>query len=65
MEILGQISTEIDNAADTVLWPALERLLLDYPDIHVELSIDSSLTDIVTDRFDAGGCVWAKRLLKT
>lgn len=46
--------TASQHAADTVLWPALERLLPDYPDIHVELSIDSSLTDIVTERFDAG-----------
>ena len=33
---------------------ALEKLLPDYPDIHVELSIDASLTDIVAERFDAG-----------
>lgn len=46
--------TASQHAADTVLWPALERLLPDYPDIHVELSIDSSFTDIVTERFDAG-----------
>jgi DNA-binding transcriptional LysR family regulator len=43
-----------EHAARTVLWPVLERLLPDYPDIHVELSIDSGLTDIVTERFDAG-----------
>lgn len=42
------------QAAETILWPALARLLPDYPDIKVELSIDSSLTDIVTQRFDAG-----------
>lgn len=42
------------HAADTVLWPVLERLLPDYPDITVELDIDSGLTDIVTERFDAG-----------
>lgn len=46
--------TASQHAADTVLWPALERLLPDYPDIHVELRIDSSFTDIVTERFDAG-----------
>jgi DNA-binding transcriptional LysR family regulator len=46
--------TTSEHAATTVLWPALEKLLPDYPDIHVELSIDSGLTDIVTDRFDAG-----------
>ncbi len=43
-----------EHAANTVLWPVLERLLPDYPDIHVELSIDSALSDIVTERFDAG-----------
>lgn len=46
--------TTSEHAANMVLWPALERLLLDYPDIHIELSIDSGLTDIVTERFDAG-----------
>lgn len=46
--------TTSEHAAHTVLWPTLERLLPNYPDVHVELSIDSSLTDIVTERFDAG-----------
>lgn len=46
--------TTAEHAATTILWPALERLLPQYPDIHVELSIDSSLRDIVADRFDAG-----------
>lgn len=46
--------TASEHAATTVLWPALRRLLPGYPDIHVELSIDSSLTDIVSGRFDAG-----------
>ncbi|OIR00511.1 HTH-type transcriptional regulator PgrR [mine drainage metagenome] len=46
--------TTSDHAAHTVLWPALERLLPNYPDVRVELSIDSRLTDIVTERFDAG-----------
>lgn len=46
--------TASDHAAETVLWPALERLLPAYPDIHVELSIDSGFTDIVAERFDAG-----------
>jgi DNA-binding transcriptional LysR family regulator len=42
------------HAADTVLWPALARLSRTYPDVKVELSVDASLTDIVTERFDAG-----------
>jgi DNA-binding transcriptional LysR family regulator len=46
--------TASEHAATTVLWPALRTLLPDYPDVHVELSLDSSLTDIVAERFDAG-----------
>jgi DNA-binding transcriptional LysR family regulator len=46
--------TTSEHAATTVLWPALQGLLKEYPDINVELSIDSGLTDIVVDRFDAG-----------
>ncbi len=42
------------HAAQTLLWPLLERLLPDYPDIKVELSLDQGLTDIVSERFDAG-----------
>jgi len=42
------------RAAETILWPALARLLPDYPDIKVEVAIDHSLTDIVAERFDAG-----------
>ncbi len=42
------------NAAETILWPALARLLPAYPDIKVELAIESGLTDIVTERYDAG-----------
>jgi DNA-binding transcriptional LysR family regulator len=43
-----------EHAAETILWPALARLLSDYPDVHVELSVDPGLTDIVAGRFDAG-----------
>lgn len=46
--------TTSEHAAHSVLWPALARLLPDYPDIQVELSLDSGLVDIVADRFDAG-----------
>ncbi len=46
--------TASEHAARTVLWPVLRRLLPDYPEINVELSVDSSLTDIVSGRFDAG-----------
>ena len=43
-----------EHAADTVMWPALARLAPDYPDIQVELIVDQSLTDIVSERYDAG-----------
>ncbi|GLK84701.1 LysR family transcriptional regulator [Ancylobacter defluvii] len=46
--------TAAEHAVETAIWPVLERFLPNYPDIHVELSVDSSLTDIVTERFDAG-----------
>lgn len=46
--------TTAEHAANTVLWPALRKFLPAYPDIQVELSLDSGLTDIVAERFDAG-----------
>ncbi len=46
--------TATENAAASVLWPALERLLPDYPDLKVEITIDYGLTDIVAERYDAG-----------
>jgi DNA-binding transcriptional LysR family regulator len=46
--------TSTENAAEAVLWPALARLLPDYPDIKVEIVIDYGLTDIVKERYDAG-----------
>ncbi|WP_434405589.1 LysR family transcriptional regulator [Sphingobium sp. DN12] len=46
--------TAAEHASNTVVWPALQRLLPRYPDIHVELSIDSGFVDIVKERFDAG-----------
>ncbi len=46
--------TTSKHAAERILWPAVGRLLKDYPEVKVELSIDSHLTDIIADRFDAG-----------
>src|SRR6516165_1542263 len=43
-----------EHAAETVLWPALAKLLPDYPDIKVEVCIDYGLTDIVAEHYDAG-----------
>lgn len=46
--------TSVEHAAKTVIWPALKKLLPDYPGIVVEMSLDYGLVDIVADRFDAG-----------
>lgn len=46
--------TTIEHAADTIIWPTAEKLLAAYPDIRVELSYDYGLTDIVSERYDAG-----------
>lgn len=42
------------HAADTVLAPAIARLLTAHPDINVEASVDDGYVDIVARRFDAG-----------
>ena len=42
------------HAAETILWPAISRLVQDYPEVKVEVAIDASFTDIVSGRFDAG-----------
>jgi DNA-binding transcriptional LysR family regulator len=46
--------TAIEYAADTILLPALEKLLPKYPDIKVEVITDYGLTNIVAERYDAG-----------
>lgn len=43
-----------EHSAESILWPALARLLPDYPDIAVEIMVDYGLTDIVAERYDAG-----------
>jgi DNA-binding transcriptional LysR family regulator len=46
--------TAADYAINYVLWPKLRKFLPRYPDIKVELVLDNGLTDIVTERYDAG-----------
>src|SRR5438128_8005760 len=46
--------TTVEYAADSILWPALVKLLPQYPDIKVEIIVDYGLTDIVAERYDAG-----------
>lgn len=46
--------TSVEHATKTVLYPALRKLLPDFPDIKVEIVSDYGLADIVADRFEAG-----------
>ena len=42
------------HAAHMLLWPAIETIMARHPEIRIELSLDGTLTNIVSDRFDAG-----------
>lgn len=46
--------TATDHAARNVLWPKLSKVLHQYPELEVEITIDYGLSDIVADRFDMG-----------
>ncbi|MER9164231.1 MULTISPECIES: LysR family transcriptional regulator [unclassified Mesorhizobium] len=43
-----------DHALQTTVWPKLQPLLSDYPDVCVELYSDNGMKNIVEERFDAG-----------
>jgi DNA-binding transcriptional LysR family regulator len=43
-----------DHAAHTILWPKLSKLLPEYPELKVEISISYGMIDIVAERCDAG-----------
>lgn len=46
--------TTSEHAAISIIAPALQKLLPQYPDINVEVNVDSGLTNIVAERFDIG-----------
>ena len=46
--------TTAEHAATSVLWPKLSTVMRDYPDIRVEITIDYAMSDIVSQRYDAG-----------
>ncbi len=52
-----------DHAIHSVLWPKLAKFLPGYPDIKVEIIIDYGLTDIVSERYDAG-VRWGEQVAK-
>src|SRR5260370_40282663 len=45
-------STTGGHAAATILWPALAKLLPEYPAINVEVVVDYGLTDIFAEPYD-------------
>ena len=46
--------TTVEHAAKTILLPAMRTLLKSHPEIDVQIFIDYGLTDVVSERFDAG-----------
>lgn len=43
-----------EHVVNSILWDKLAQFARDYPDIHLEITTDYSLTDIVKDRYDIG-----------
>src|SRR6516164_5304389 len=46
--------TTTDYAANAYVWPRLQPLLRQYPELRIELVNDYGLADIVADRYDIG-----------
>jgi DNA-binding transcriptional LysR family regulator len=46
--------TTSTHAARAVLWPVIDRLTSENPDVEIEMNINSGFVDIVAERFDAG-----------
>jgi DNA-binding transcriptional LysR family regulator len=46
--------TSAEHAANTILWPKLTPILHQYPEINVEINVDYAMSDIVSQRYDAG-----------
>jgi DNA-binding transcriptional LysR family regulator len=46
--------TATDYASEAILLPKLGKLCAEYPDIKIEIVVDYGLTDIVSQRIDAG-----------
>lgn len=52
---LGSIRLTLsDHALESIVWPKLKPVLNAYPDISVELLLDSTFRNIVDEGFDAG-----------
>ncbi|WP_454754026.1 LysR family transcriptional regulator [Cupriavidus necator] len=46
--------TAVDHPIDAIIWPRLAKVLPQYPELNVELTVDYGLTNIVGERYDIG-----------
>jgi DNA-binding transcriptional LysR family regulator len=46
--------TSSRHAAEAILMPVVKKLMADYPEISVEVSVEQRLVDLVAERYDAG-----------
>ncbi|MBI6626237.1 LysR family transcriptional regulator [Pseudomonas rhodesiae] len=46
--------TTAEHAANSILWPKLSSVLSKYPEIIVEITVDYTMRDIVSQGYDAG-----------
>ena len=46
--------TSSRHAAESILLPVAKRLMVEYPDLNIEISIEQRFVDLVSERFDAG-----------
>ncbi len=50
----GLVRLSASKAGARVLWPKLSKIVRDYPEVQIELNLESRLTDLAENRFDAG-----------
>lgn len=43
-----------EHALYSTAWPLLEKFAHEYPEVNLEINIENGMTDIVSERFDAG-----------
>lgn len=46
--------TASEHPINNYIWPKLKDFFIKYPDIHIEISVDYKLIDIVKEQYDAG-----------
>jgi DNA-binding transcriptional LysR family regulator len=57
--------TATEHAVHTIIWPKLVKLLKEYPEIKVEMIMESGLTDIVAESAMTRACDLASRSRRT